>query len=77
MSQDGYALVDMRLAYVSPDGKWEIAGLARNLFDKEYFQNTVRFTSLNNVARDPDNIGHPLGYPGEGRSFGVQASYSF
>ena len=77
MSQEGYALVDARLAYVSPDGKWEIAGVTRNLFDEEYFQNTVRFTSMNDVARDPNNFGHPLGYPGEGRSFGVQASYRF
>ena len=77
MSQEGYALVDARLAYVSADGKWELAGVARNLFDEEYFQNTVRFTSMNDVARDPDNIGHPLGYPAEGRSFGVQAAYRF
>ena len=77
MSQDGYALVDARLAYVSPSGKWEIAGLARNLFDKEYFQNTVRFTSMNDLAKDPNNFGHPLGYPGEGRSYGVQAVYQF
>ena len=77
MSQDGYALVDARLAYVSPSGKWEIAGLARNLFDEEYFQNTVRFTSMNDVAKDPNNFGHPLGYPGEGRSYGVQAVYRF
>ena len=77
MSQDGYALVDARLAYASPNGSWEIAGVARNLFDEEYFQNTVRFTSMNDVARDPNNFGHPLGYPGEGRSFGVQAAYRF
>lgn len=77
MSQDGYALVDVRLAYVSANQKWEIAGIARNLFDKEYFQNTVRFTSMNDIALDPNNIGHPLAYPGEGRSFGVQAMYRF
>ena len=77
MSQSGYALVDVRLAYISPDGKWQLAGVARNLFDEEYFQNTVRFTSMNDVARDPNNFGHPLGYPGEGRSFGVQAEYRF
>ena len=77
LSQDGFALVDVRLAYRPADARWEIAGVARNLFDEEYFQNGVRFTSMNDATRDPRNLGHPLAYPGEGRSYGVQLRYSF
>lgn len=77
MSQGGYALVDARLAYKAANGAWEIAMVVRNLFDKNYFQSSVRYTSMNDVAKDPNNIGHPLAYPAEGRSFGVQAAYRF
>lgn len=78
IGQDGFALVDARVAYVAPDESWEIAVVGKNLFDQDYFQNTVRFTSLSqgNPA-DANNIGAALGYPGEGRSYGVQASYRF
>ena len=77
MSQSGYALVDARLAYRAADSGWEIALVARNLLDKNYFQNSVRYTSMNDVAKDPNNLGHPLAYPAEGRSFGVQAAFRF
>ena len=77
MSQGGYALVDARLAYKAANGAWEVAMVVRNLFDKNYFQSSVRYTSMNDVAKDPNNIGHPLAYPAEGRSFGVQAAYRF
>ena len=78
IGQDGFALLDARIAYVAEDESWEIAVFGKNLTDEEYFQNTVRFTSLSqgNPA-DVDNIGAGLGYPGEGLSYGVQASYRF
>ncbi|MBT5241935.1 MAG: TonB-dependent receptor [Rhodospirillaceae bacterium] len=78
IGQDGFALLDARIAYVAEDESWEIAIFGKNLTDQEYFQNTVRFTSLSqgNPA-DVDNIGAGLGYPGEGLSYGIQASYRF
>ena len=78
IGQEGFALVDARIAYIAADESWELAVFGKNLFDEEYFQNTVRFTSLSqgNPA-DVNNIGAALGYPGEGLSYGVQASYRF
>lgn len=78
IGQDGFALLDVRIAYVAEDESWEFAIFGKNLTDEEYFQNTVRFTSLSqgNPA-DVNNIGAGLGYPGEGLSYGVQASYRF
>ena len=78
IGQEGLLLMDARLSYISADDSWEVAGIVKNLFDEEYFQNTVRFTSLSqgNPA-DSNNIGAALGYPGEGRWYGVQASYRF
>lgn len=78
IGQGGFALVDARIAYIAADESWEVAVFGKNLLDEEYFQNTVRFTSLSqgNPA-DANNIGAALGYPGEGLSYGVQASYRF
>ena len=64
--------------------KWETAVAAivrtkpeKNLTDEEYFQNSVRFTSLSDTTTDPLRIGAALGYPAEGRSYGVQLRYRF
>lgn len=78
IGQDGFALLDARIAYVAEDESWEVAVFGKNLTDEEYFQNTVRFTSLSqgNPA-DVNNIGSALGYPGEGLSYGVQGTYRF
>ncbi len=78
IGQDGFALLDARIAYVAEDESWEVAVFGKNLTDEEYFQNTVRFTSLSqgNPA-DANNIGSALGYPGEGLSYGVQGTYRF
>jgi len=51
--------------------------LIRNATDEEFFQNSVRFTSLSDSTTDPTRIGAALGYPAEGRSYGMQVSYSF
>ena len=78
ISQDPTTLLNARAAYVSPDERWEISLWGKNLGDEQYFQNTVRFTSLSqdNIT-DPDNIGAGLGYPAPGRSFGVEATFNF
>ncbi|WP_405237108.1 TonB-dependent receptor [Lentisalinibacter orientalis] len=78
IGQDATTLVDGRVAWVSADGNWELAAYGKNLTDEEYFQNTVRFTSLSegNPA-DRFNIGAGLGYPAPGRSWGVEATLRF
>lgn len=78
IGEGSLALVDARVSYHTEDGRWEIAVYGKNLFDKEYYQNTVRFTSLSqgNPA-DANNIGAALGYPAEGISYGVQVGYRF
>ena len=55
----------------------EVAFVARNLLDREYYQNSVRFTSLNDRSKDLTGIGAALGYPGEGRSIAVQLHWGF
>nr|MDJ0657008.1 TonB-dependent receptor [Xanthomonadales bacterium] len=78
IGQDDTTLVDARIAYIGIGGYWEFALWGKNLTDEEYFQNTVRFTSLSegNPA-DRFNIGAGLGYPAPGRSYGVEATYRF
>jgi iron complex outermembrane receptor protein len=78
VGQDSYTLADARAGYIfGAERNWELAVIVRNAFDEEYFQNSVRFTSLSDTTTDPARIGAALGYPGEGRSYGVQVRYSF
>ena len=82
IGQGSYTLVNARIAYLPADANWEIAAVIKNALDEEYFQNSVRFTSTNNrVAGSPNQdlvgAGNALGYPGEGRTYGVQAKYRF
>ncbi len=78
IGQSSYGLVDLRAGYIfGSDDQWEISALVKNATDEEYFQNSVRFTSLSNGDTDPGAIGAALGYPGEGRSYGVQLRYGF
>ena len=55
----------------------EVAFVARNLLGREYYQNSVRFTSLNDRSKDLTGIGAALGYPGEGRSMALQLHWGF
>ena len=55
----------------------EVAFVARNLLGREYYQNSVRFTSLNDRSKDLLGIGAALGYPGEGRSLALQLHWGF
>jgi len=78
IGQGSVDLLDLRAGYrFGADRQWEIAALIRNATDEEFFQNSVRFTSLSDSATDPRRIGAALGYPAEGRSYGMQVSYSF
>ena len=77
-SQDAITLLDARAAWTSADDKYEVALYGKNLTDEEYFQNTVRFTSLSegNPA-DRFNIGAGLGYPAPGLSWGIEGTIRF
>ena len=55
----------------------EVAFVARNLLGREYYQNSVRFTSLNDRSKDSIGIGAALGYPAEGRSMALQVHWGF
>lgn len=78
IGEDDLTLVAARVAYFTAEERWEFALYGKNLTDEEYFQNTVRFTSLSegNPA-DRFNIGAGLGYPAPGRSWGAEATYRF
>ena len=78
IGQDAITLLDARVAYIAADDRWEVAVYGRNLSDEEYFQNTVRFTSLSegNPA-DRFNIGAGLGYPAPGASYGIEGTLRF
>jgi iron complex outermembrane receptor protein len=78
IGQDAITLLDARAAWTSADDKYELALYGKNLTDEEYFQNTVRFTSLSegNPA-DRFNIGAGLGYPAPGVSWGLEGTVRF
>ncbi len=77
VGQDDLTLVDARIAYTTPDGSWSAGIYGKNIFDKEYFQNGVRFTSTSDPAVDTFGIGNALGYPAPGAQYGVQVNYRF
>jgi iron complex outermembrane receptor protein len=78
IGQDAVTLLDARVAWTSAGDKYEVAVYGKNLTDEEYFQNTVRFTSLSegNPA-DRFNIGAGLGYPAPGVNWGIEATARF
>jgi len=78
IGQDAITLLDARAAWSSADDKYTVALFGKNLTDEEYFQNTVRFTSLSegNPA-DRFNIGAGLGYPAPGTSWGLEGTVRF
>jgi iron complex outermembrane receptor protein len=78
IGQDDVTLLDARVAWTSADDQYTLALYGKNLTDEEYFQNTVRFTSLSegNPA-DRYNIGAGLGYPAPGMSWGIEGTLRF
>jgi iron complex outermembrane receptor protein len=78
VGQDSYTLVDLRAGYrFGENEEWEVAAIVKNATDEEYFQNSVRFTSLSDSGTDPARIGAALGYPAEGRSYGLQLRFTY
>lgn len=77
VGEDDVTLTDARVSYTSPDDRWSVGFLAKNIFDKNYFQNGVRFTSTSDPAKDRFQIGNALGYPAQGRSWALQGKINF
>ncbi len=76
VGQDSITLANVRAGITFLNGV-EVSFVVRNLLDKEYYQNSVRFTSLNDRSKDLTGIGAALGYPGEGRSMALQLHMGF
>ena len=76
VGQDSVTLANVRAGLTFLNGV-EVSLVVRNLLDKEYYQNSVRFTSLNDRSKDLTGIGAALGYPGEGRSMALQLHMGF
>ena len=76
VGQSSLMLANIRAGITFLNGL-EVAFVARNLLGREYYQNSVRFTSLNDRSKDLTGIGAALGYPGEGRSMAVQVHWGF
>ena len=76
VGQGSIMLANMRAGIRFLNGV-EVAFVVRNLLDREYYQNSVRFTSLNDRSKDFGGIGAALGYPGEGRSMALQLHAAF
>ena len=76
VGQSSLMLANLRAGITFLNGV-EVAFVVHNLLDKEYYQNSVRFTSLNDRSKDLAGIGAALGYPGEGRSLALQFHMGF
>jgi len=61
-----YRLTNLRLAYTTPDEKWEVAAWANNVFDEEYY--------VHNYFIAPFGA---LNVPALPRTYGVNATYQF
>lgn len=68
ISQDGYTLVNLRAGVRFGDGRYQITGFARNLFDEEY---------LIDAGNTGGAFGTPTFIPGEPRLYGVEVSARF
>jgi iron complex outermembrane receptor protein len=66
VAQNGYWLLDARLSYTSPDKKWDVAVLGKNLTGQEYlnFSNdlTSGFGFLEEIVGPPRYVGGELVY---------------
>jgi len=64
---DGYSLINARIGFAATKG-WEIFGLVRNVFDKDY-------ATL--LTPQSGNSGYYSGVPGDPRTFQLTARYRF
>ena len=77
VSNAPFTLVDARLGLGATNDRWEVAVIGKNLTDRAYFSNIVRFTSTSIPSVDPRNIGNALGYPQPGRTVSIQLSVRY
>lgn len=87
--QDAVTLLDARVGWTNQDETLEVSLYGKNLSDEEYFHNIVQFTSSSlpppgvavpgqgTVVTDPFAVGHSLGYPAPGRTWGLSVNYRF
>ena len=68
LSEDGYVLVNLRAGVRFGDGRFELSGFARNLFDEEY---------LIDAGNTGGVFATPTFVAGEPRLYGVQAAVRF
>ncbi len=68
ITQDGYWIENLRVAYAPTAAKWEIAGFVRNLSNKEYYLDKFDLTSP---------FGFIQGIIGTPRTYGMEANYKF
>ena len=66
-AQDGYDLINARVSYLLPDGRWELAIFGTNLTDEEYLEHGLV----------PEAFGPAIGVAGRPREWGASARYRF
>jgi iron complex outermembrane receptor protein len=64
---EGYSIANFRAGFRS-DGGWDVYGWVRNAFDEEYFDF---------LSTQSGNTGLVIGQPGDPRTYGVTARFSF
>jgi outer membrane receptor protein involved in Fe transport len=66
LRQDGYGVVNVRIGWRSPKGRWEVAARAENVFDKQY---------LIDAGNTGGSFGIPTFVAGDPRRMSVQTSF--
>ena len=62
-------MLDARLGYTTPDGRWSVAAFGKNLTNEAYFTNQI----LTGTVYGAEFVG-PLGPP---RTYGVEIGFNF
>lgn len=68
-SEPSYGVLDARLGYTTPNGRWSVAAFGKNLTDETYFTNQI----LTGTVYGAEFVG-PLGPP---RTYGVEIGFNF
>lgn len=66
--QGAYALVNARLGYEAPGGRWRVEGFVENLFDRKYIMD---------AGNTGDSLGLPTFIAGAPRYYGLSFSFRF
>lgn len=69
---DPYSVWDLRIGWLGPDNRWEVAGYVKNLFDNFY---AARLTPQS-VANDRRDMTHTLSVDAD-RVFGLALAYAW